>query len=126
MAILAYAKPLIIYGSPFVIILGTIGNIISFAVYCTKKLNRTSFSVFIRVLAVSDTVFLLNDTTNYWFREIDEPIRKKHDILCKLNNFLSMFSKSMSAWILALIAIERVVGTLMPFKRALVYTQKML
>ena len=43
---------------PFIILLGSAGNILSFLVYSRKKLSKRPISVYMRVLAVLDTSML--------------------------------------------------------------------
>ncbi len=46
------------YVIPIIVILGILGNIMSFAVFSTRAMNESVSSIFFRVLAIADTLVL--------------------------------------------------------------------
>ena len=62
---------------PIICILGVIGNLLAFLVFSRKKFESSSFSVYFRFLAVSDTVAVLYSINNFLKYRFDEGLNSK-------------------------------------------------
>ncbi len=108
-------RNLIRYLSLIIVILGTSGNIMSLIVFSTKSMSGSVSSIFFRILAIVDTIFLFSTLPRYWIIVIFRyDIRNYHDVICKIHPFLVYWSGHLTGWILSAVAIERAVGVSMP------------
>ncbi len=102
------------YVSPFIILIGIVGNVLSFLVMSRKTLQGSVTSLYLRVLAVVDSMVLITGLLRQWIRVLAVDIRDTSVVICKTDIFLLYWSLGSSAWILSLIAIERCFGVLYP------------
>ncbi|XKL59564.1 hypothetical protein PGB90_000580 [Kerria lacca] len=65
-----------LYYTPVLVILGSIGNIISVFVFFNTKLRKQSSSYYLAALAISDTGFLITQFIS-WLNLVDLPLFKK-------------------------------------------------
>lgn len=100
---------------PFVILFGTVGNVLSFAVMSRKKLSDTPMSLCLRLLAIVDTTVLWTGYLRYWiWKTFEYDIRRQHDVTCKGHALLVHWSTQYASWILICIAMDRVSVVYMP------------
>ncbi len=98
-----------------VILVSLIGNLFIIVVICFDKSKRKSTNLFIFNLAICDMAILISCTCvqllmsikNYWIFG---------EVFCKLNSFLQMVSVLASVLTLLMIACDRYIGILHPFK----------
>ncbi len=102
------------YISPFIILIGIVGNVLSFLVMSRKKLHGSVTSLYLRVLAVVDSMVLTTGLVRQWIRVLAVDIRDTSAFICKTDIFVLYWSLGSSAWILSLIAMERCVGVISP------------
>ena len=116
---------LVLYGAPCIIILGTIGNILTIIVMRQKTMQTTSSSLYFIVLAVTDTLILYVGLFRHWLREFQGlDIRLLSVETCKLHVFLVYLLADFSSWILVAVTAQRVIAVYSPFKIATLYTTK--
>ena len=102
-------------GAPFLIVVGTAGNALSVAVMMRKRLRETTTSLFLAVLAFVDTAILYIGLLRQWAivcRDFD--IRNYAEITCKLHPFLLYALNQFQAWLLVIVAIERLIAVFLP------------
>ncbi|XP_052774247.1 galanin-like G-protein coupled receptor npr-9 [Mya arenaria] len=112
--------------TPIIVTAGLVGNILSLIVMKSKALRHKSYSQYLCVLAICDTLtlvirqirsvdeyFLETSYTAVVFRNFD-------DFGCKLFNFTEHVSYLMSSWIIVLMALERLIAVCMPFKKFMI------
>jgi len=100
-----------------ILVVGTVGNVISFIVFNRKSMCHSVGSFYFRVLSVSDTMALLSMTSLNWFIgtfHID--VLSISTLACKLFPPLFNVSCYMSCWILVFIAIDRSIAVYLPHK----------
>ena len=96
--------------SPILLVLGTLGNILSIIVLCRKNVRKSTTSVYLTVLAISDIMFLYSGLLRQWIlATFDVDIRKTSEFVCKVNFFLVYYFADLSAWLLTALTFERVV-----------------
>ena len=108
------------YVPPIIICLGTIGNFLTIITLNGKRTStkRTSFSVYLTAMSVTDTLNLLVSVLGDWL-----PFVLRFDfrllggsVLCKLNYFSSILLYVISPWILVCLTVEKCLVTTFPFK----------
>jgi hypothetical protein len=100
-----------------IIILGSIGNVISILIWKYGKRSKTAnCKTYMWTLALNDLFILLMLGTEYAFFTSGYYLRRKHDWICKPVLFFGMFSPQVSAWITVMIAVERMLYVCVPLK----------
>ena len=111
------SENIILYGYPWLILLGTLGNILTFAVMRTRLSSITSTYFYMTVLAAADITILLNGALRKWIFKVSnfDPINE-HEVLCKLINFVHYWCFDFSAWILVAMTAERFIAVHWPLR----------
>ena len=113
------------YGSPFLVILGTIGNVLSAIVMQSKRLRKYTTSVYLTMLACVDTAVLYTGLSRQWVLAVfNTDLRFLTSGLCKLHLFLMYFLVQLEAWILVCVSIERLVAVWLPLKAQRIFTRR--
>ena len=98
------------YMPPVIIILGTVGNLLTILAVNTRKLN--SFTVYLGSLAFTDILVLYTQTFNLWLENVLEIKLKLHsEILCKLYYFFIFLCPQISSWLIMCLTVERTICT---------------
>ena len=106
-----------LYATPFIIFIGTIGNILAILVFSQKSLRGKSTSIFLIGLGVTDTVVLNLGLMPWWVGNVTgREVRTYADAICKIENFFSYAPIHSSAWILVAVTLERVIAVCLPMK----------
>ena len=114
--------------TPIIVVIGVIGNTLSFLVMKSKPLRHKSYSHYLCALSLFDTLTLLTRFTGaldeYYIHESQPGLFNNFtDVTCKLYNFFAHVVALMSAWIVTLMAIERLIAVCLPFKKTFLRTQ---
>ena len=119
----AVGHALWLYVPPVIILAGTVGNALSVLVFIQKKMRVKSTSVFLIGLAVVDTVVLYTGLLRWWIRKLTRiDIRQLVD--CRIHILLTYAFVQLSAWILVLVTIERVISVFFPLKSREIITRR--
>ena len=101
--------------SPGLIVLGTLGNIMSIVVLTRKSMRQSTVSQYLVVLAVTDILVLYTGLLRQWFRILlKTDIRHLHPVMCKLHVWMVYFSLDFSCWLLVAVTLERFVSVWFP------------
>lgn len=108
---------------PFLTLLGITGNVLSFLVMGSPVYRRKSYSYYLRILAVFDTLTLVTEAVvmgNSISLEFGYgPYLHMHTKLtCKLTNFLESVVFLMSSWVVVAFTCDRYVAVCHPLQRA--------
>ncbi len=110
-----------IYVPPSIITIGVIFNILSFIIWIRSLVRKrgSSSNYFFACLAIADIVALLflpmyDHIGKAYYNGID--LRKYSDFTCKFYSFMFVLSLSLTSYILASLAVFRMIGTLYPHK----------
>lgn len=90
-------------------VFGTCGNILAFLVFSRKKFHNTVFSVYFRILAVTDSFtifFAINEFLKY---QLNIKLENYAFILCKSVLYLILIFGPMSAHLLVVISYENLI-----------------
>ena len=111
--------------SPIILILGTIGNILSAYIMSQKPLRRSVTALYLSVLAVVDTLVLYTGLLRYWIKAISGvDIRNQSQLTCRLHAFLVYWFTDLAVWIIVIVTLERFINVQYPHK-ARIYCNKM-
>ena len=113
------------YIAPSLLFIAVFGNLTAFAVFSMPSYRHSSTAMLYRVLAVADTmaVVLYDGISILAMRVSGKDLMTHNTVTCKLFVPLRIWSRAFSAWVLAIIALERVIGILYPH-RARVFNTK--
>ena len=103
-----------IYAFPPIAVVGIVGNSISMLVMFQRDNRRTSFGVYVGVLAISDTLVLGIKFTNWLVRvSLSAPLR---DVDCKVMAYLINALHMNGFFIIAGVTFDRLMAVRYPFK----------
>ena len=110
-------KFLLLYVPPILLILGTIGNILSFVILRRKAMLKFSTYYYLAVLAVADTLVLLVGLLRLWIGELTGfDVKDRVDWYCKLTNVLGYTVSDFSVWLIIAVTVERFIVVCYPLK----------
>ena len=113
-----------VYGSPVLIAIGTIGNILSAVVMLRQSLRKCTTSLYLFVLAVVDTLVLYTGLLETWIRNVFESAFKNASIAtCRIYLFVFYLVVDIEAWILVCVGVERMVAIFLPHKAKQIFTR---
>lgn len=93
---------------------GLAGNVLTFCVYLRKRLRTFSFSLYMKVLCVTDSILLIHDF-RYWAAFIGQAdLTTTTDFFCTLSNYHPYFTAIISLWLLTCISADRLVTIMFP------------
>ncbi|CAH1786027.1 unnamed protein product [Owenia fusiformis] len=125
------ARMLGLYCPPVIILLGLIGNSLTFWLLCRSPLKYSSTSVYLRVLSIVDSLVLVIALVRLWIMELSlELTGQRFDLkeisaaTCQVFYFLIYFLVQLSAWILVGVSFERIIAVWLPFKAKQLNTQR--
>lgn len=101
--------------SPIFITVGIGGNLLSLAVLSRRRMCNTTTSVYLRFLAIVDTLVLLIGNLReliYYLTNID--IRELNDASCRIHYWLSFNVTALSGWLLSILTIDRLISVKLP------------
>ena len=96
-------------GMPFVIIAGTIGNVLAAIIMLRPRFRKLSASVYLLFLAFADTgCLLLNHKVQYWMMKGTGVSLFSVPWLCRIYLWLTLSVPFVSSWLVVLVSLERV------------------
>ena len=110
----------------FIALVGVAGNVMSFILMMDRKLNSFAYSIYIKWMAVSDSVLLVmvstEDTLHTYGR--DPGYVMAYDvILCKLWYFIVSVTFILSPWLVVALTLDRFVCVVFPLSRHVLCTK---
>ena len=110
------AETVVKVGIPFIVTFGILGNLLSAATMLRKRFRSTSSSVYLLLLAISDTLYLLlNGMTRRWVSDYVVKLYMS-DMACQMNMASAIVVSCTSSWLLVAVMLERVIVTSLPHK----------
>ena len=101
---------------PILILLGTIGNILSIVVLTRKSIKDSTTALYLTFLAASDLCVLYTGLLRQWIRYLFKyDVRNLSEAVCKIHIWLVYSSLDFSAWIIIAFTLERVICVWCPF-----------
>lgn len=110
---------------PILLLLGTIGNVLSILVLRRPIIRKSVCSMYLVVLAITDLLVLYTGLLRQWIlNTFDFDIRATSSAACKIHIWILYSSMDYSAWILIAVTIERVLLLWFPNKMQCICTKK--
>lgn len=107
-----------------VILLGLVGNVLSFRVYSNRKLKSNSVTIYFRAISVLNFLMILNVWVEFLTRTVEQfSPRDRFTIVCKLIYFNIYSMGPMTPWILVAISFDRFFNICFP-KRFVFYKKR--
>ncbi|XP_074654670.1 FMRFamide peptide receptor frpr-18-like [Tubulanus polymorphus] len=120
-------RMIVVYGAPFVLLFGLVGNTLIITTFSGKRLRYKSYAWLFICLSVSDSGLLSIDLvvrwTNYYYRS-EYDFRGGNSVLCVAFLFLAHFFAHASPWMLVLITMERCVSVVAPMRAKIICSRK--
>ena len=117
-------KILLLYIPPFLLIIGTIGNVLSFCVLLRKAMRRTSTYNYLAVLSFTDMLVLYVGLLRLWVGELTGvDIRDESDWSCKIISMAGYTVSVYSVWLLIAVTVERYIVTVHSLRAPTMCTQ---
>lgn len=110
------------YYTPALVLIGSIGNILSVIVFFKTKLKKLSSSYYLAALGISDTCFLVGAFVS-WLNYININIYNKN-YYCQFFTYMSGLCSFLSVWFVVAFTVERFIAVLYPLKRQTMCTVK--
>ena len=107
---------------PAIIIVGVMGNSVSFLVFMCSHLRRLSSSVYLAALSLADAGFLLCMLIK-WANDLGVPLLY-NDQWCQLFLYVSCVFSFLSVWYVVSFSAERFIAVCLPFQRQDMCTPK--
>ncbi|ELU18805.1 hypothetical protein CAPTEDRAFT_210273 [Capitella teleta] len=103
--------------SPFLVVIGTTGNTLSFLVLLRRRMRATAMYNFLLVLAVADTCVLWFSCLRSWVRTLTGfEVLHVSATSCKLLTFLFLTSTYLSSWLIVLLTLDRFLAIWFPLE----------
>ena len=108
---------LITWFFPVIILVGTMGNFLSFVIMLRREMRQTPTFLYLATLAVADTCVLYLSALKTWVRTISGfELLHMSNAGCKIIFFIIHFSINFSAWLIVAVTIERFLAVWYPLK----------
>lgn len=106
-----------IYGYPALIVIGSLGNALSFVVMTRKTMVTVSTCFYMAVLAVADTIVLYFSCLRRWITYLQNyDTSNVSPAGCKTLTFITYWCFQFSSWILVVMTIDRFLAIHYPLK----------
>ena len=103
--------------SPCLITLGLVGNSLVFVVLNKSSMKQTTCSIYLRFLAVFDSLVLCVALVRHWIINImDYDLRDYSPFVCMIHTWATYWVSYTSAWLLVSVTVERCVCVWFPHK----------
>ena len=102
---------------PVIVLMGTVGNTLSFCVLVRRRMRSTPMYFYLTLLAVADTFVLYVSAFKVWIRALTKfELLHVSNVGCKLFMFVLLCSFYMSAWLIVLVTLDRFLVIWFPFR----------
>ncbi|XP_041363545.1 C-C chemokine receptor type 1-like [Gigantopelta aegis] len=119
------AVALMNYMSPCLMLLGLVGNTIVFVVLAKSSMRETTTSLYLRFLAVFDSLVLYVGLMRHWIIYLVEyDIRDYSPVVCKIHTWGNYWAIHTSAWLLVSVTLERCFSVWFPHKVKMICTRR--
>lgn len=108
-----------------IFVLGTVGNVLCFAVMVQRTMRASSTAFYMASLALADTAVLLVGCLRRWVVEVFEvDLLNESPAACYIVNFLQYWSFDVAVWILVIMTMDRVLVVTSPLKAQVYATRR--
>lgn len=105
----------------FVIVLGLVGNILSFRIYLTDSLRKHSIAIFFRAIAVIDSIMLIRAFLFYTEKKYEYDLNNVDGFLCRFKEYFFDSLGATSPWLMVAVSIDRLINIRFPKRFMFLY-----
>jgi hypothetical protein len=102
------------YMAILVAAIGSLANILTFCVFMRKRFAKYAFAFYIRVMTLTDTFVLLHSFRHFAAFMFNASLETLSSFNCHLDEYSVYVFASLSFWLLALIAFDRMITIVFP------------
>ena len=118
-------KGIFLYLPPWLLLLGTIGNVLSVVTLLRRSMRKTSTYNLLVVVATGDTLVLSVGLLRRWLSEVTgKDVRDQNDFTCKMISLTGYTVSLSSVWILIVVTAERYYITVHSLRAVVCSTRK--
>ena len=110
------AKFISIYWFPFLILIGLVGNILSFFVMIKPNNRKMSTCIYMAAISINDNILMLVCSHDYLVSVVR--IHKWHSLECKISVFLALFALQNSTFQILTMTLDKYIAIKWPHKAA--------
>ena len=103
------------YIPPVIIIVGTIGNVLTLIAVTNRHCRKSSFTVYLAAMAITDTAYLYSAALFGWLTRVFH-FSSFWNLVCKVTCFLTILTSHSSSWLIAALTVERMFCMYFPHK----------
>ena len=117
---------IMVVATPIIVVFGLVGNSLTMAVLSRKRFRSRSITIYLIALAVADSVFLLSNTMVSQSVKIltGVDIQALSNWGCKVSKYVLMTSRAISAWLIVILTVERLLAMSIPHIAHVLSTKK--
>ena len=93
-----------------VVLIGLVGNILTFMVFSRKKFQKNSISVYCRALAIFDSFIVYIAVVLFYFVFYSLFLAMQSDSMCKLYFYVTLAFSSIPGWILIAFSVDKILN----------------
>ena len=113
------SKWLLFYVPPLLLIIGSVGNLISFVVLMMPSMRRMSIYLYLAALSVTDTLVLSFGLPAMFLKALHGSyVWHSIDWMCKAENVLTYTFSDYSVWLIIAVTVDRYVAVCHPLRAA--------
>ncbi|KAH3776022.1 hypothetical protein DPMN_177433 [Dreissena polymorpha] len=105
------------YGSPILIFIGTIGNVLSIVVLLRPRLRKSTTMFYLTCLSFGDLFTLYTGLLRYWIHsafKVDD--RNLSNAACTVHAFFVYLLLDFTVWVLVAVTVDRCISVSLPFR----------
>lgn len=100
-----------------IVVIGLVGNFLSFVVFSRKSFRNNSINVYCRALVLSDSTVLTVQFINLIFVIfVNNDVFSSSNALCKFSYYVFTSLSPTSGWILVIFSIDKAMCVLYPYR----------
>ena len=89
-------------------VIGTTGNVLSVITFCSRRCRKSSFTVYLGALAITDSICLITALVHTWlFRVFRPDLGHYGTASCKIIVSFTYFFSQVSSWLVVTVTVER-------------------
>lgn len=118
-------KQLLLYIPPVLLLLGSVGNVLSLVILTRPAMRKYSAYVYLAVLAAADTLVLYVGLMRLWVGQLTgHDLRDATDWTCRLVSVVGYTVSDYSGWLIIAVTLERYVAVCHPLATSIGGSQR--
>lgn len=97
-----------------VIIFGIIGNVLTYRVLSSKKLQQYPISIYLQAVSIFDSIMILNALIYFVNQKYSWDLTLLSDFFCKMRNYFLYGTGPVSPWLMVVVSLDRFINIAFP------------